>query len=85
MKTNVMKYIIFILIFIVGMSIGDLRKDNQDVINEDPSKNELLISLESMEENIIVKLAKFFEKSIRYVFYIIFIFVGRIVKLIFGM
>lgn len=85
MKKYGVKYLVLAMVFIIGISIGDLRKDVVGDIKDDPVRDELILSLEDMNENFFVRLAKLMEKGIKYIFYLVFMVFGKVVKLIFGM
>lgn len=85
MKKNALKYVVILLVFLIGISIGDLRKKNTEITESDPAKEELILSLQEMDENFFVKASKGVEKAIRYIFYIVFEFSSNIIKFVFGM
>jgi len=89
MKKNLGKYLVIILIFIVGISLGSLTSssdgNNDPEIEVRPPSDEEWIIIEEIEGNLFTRIAQGTERSINRVFAHLFRILHNLISFVFGM
>ncbi|MCL2522118.1 MAG: hypothetical protein FWE36_04580 [Erysipelotrichales bacterium] len=89
MKKNLGKYIVIILIFVVGISLGSLTSSSESPNNPDteerPPSDEDWIIIEEIEGNLFTRIAQGTERAINRLFSHLFRIIHNLISLVFGM